>query len=435
MVGLFAGPLLPLDAVAQVTEPLLPAPPPPSGPEAPAVIAPPIYPGQTVTGRPRPAVNPIGLQTGDFFWFPSGEVDEAYNDNIFATPNATSSDMITVLQPRIDLLSSLPRGDALNLHAGAALQYYARHSAQDTMDGFGGVDGRLAVTAGSYFYGGAQIAQSHTPRTSPDSPGNAAEPVVFDSYTANAGFMQTGLRLGYQAELAVNSVKYNAVPLIGGGISPQGSADVNIYQAVLRGNYEFIPDYQGYIRVSPNLRIYPNRLAGAPSFNSQGYRVDLGLEVFPTGLVYGEVYAGYLNQDFRVSSLGSINAPDAGGRVVWNVTRLTTLTLNASRTVNTTNPTIGNGTGYLASVATVNVDHELLRNLLLNANIGDEIDQFQGLSRTDNVLSAGASVKYLLNRNLYVGGSYTYQQRSSSGTALGAPYAQNIVMLRVSTQF
>ena len=101
--------------------------------------------------------------------------------------------------------------------------------------------------------------------------------MIFDSYTANAGHMQTGLRLGYQAELAVNSVKYNAVPLIGGGISPQSSGDVNIYQAVLRGNYEFIPDYQGYIRFSPNLRIFPNRVPGVPSFNSQGYRADVGL--------------------------------------------------------------------------------------------------------------------------------------------------------------
>jgi hypothetical protein len=427
--------LLPLDAVAQVTEPILPAPPPPIGPQAPPAPGQPILPGQSVTDRPRPEVNPTGLQTGNFFWFPSGEVDEAYNDNIFATRSATSSDLITVLQPRVDLLSSLPQGDALNLHAGAALQYYARHSAQDTMDGFGAVDGRLAVTTGSYFYGGAQIAQSHTPRTSPDSPGNAAEPVIFDSYTANAGFMQTGLRLGYQAEVAVISVKYNAVPLIGGGISPQGSGDVNIYQAVLRGNYEFIPDYQAYIRFSPSLRIFPNSLPGVPSVNSQDYRADLGLQVFPTGLIYGEIYAGYLSQDFRVSSLGAINAPDAGGRVVWNATPLTTLTFNASRTINTTIPSIGNGTGYLDSVAALNVDHELLRNLLLNANVGYEIDEFQGLNRTDNVLSAGAGVRYLLNRNLYLGGTYTYQQRTSSGTAAGTPYTQSILMLRLSTQF
>jgi len=121
--------------------------------------------------------------------------------------------------------------------------------------------------------------------------------------------------------------------------------------------------------------------------------------------------------------------------VIWNVTRLTTLTLNASRAVNTTNPSIGNGTGYLTSVGALNVDHELLRNVLLNANVGYEIDEFQGLSRTDNVFTAGAGVKYLVNRNLYLGGTYTYQQRSSTGTAAGSPYAQSIVMLRVSAQF
>jgi len=425
--------LSPFLAVAQVTEPLLPAPPPPILPQVPAP-AQPIVPGQTVTDRPRPDFEPLGLQIGNFFWFPRAEVDETYNNNIFATSKATASDLITVFQPRFDLLSDLP-SNAINLHAAAALQHYIGHSTQDTQDGFVGFDGRLDVTAASNFYGGAQIAQSHTPRTSPDSPGNAAEPVTFDSITANAGYVQTGLRLGYQVELAVNSVRYNAVRLIGGGIAPQSSADVDVYQGVVRANYEIIPDYQGYIRFAENVRIFPNGLIGVPSFNSQGYRADLGLQILPRGLVYGEIYAGYLSQNFWVSSLGSISAPDAGGRVIWNVTRLTTLTLNASRAVNTTNPSIGNGTGYLTSVGALNVDHELLRNVLLNANVGYEIDEFQGLSRTDNVFTAGAGVKYLVNRNLYLGGTYTYQQRSSSGTAAGSPYAQSIVMLRVSAQF
>lgn len=426
--------LSPLVAVAQVTEPLLPAPPPPTLPQIPAEPGQPIPAGQTVTERPRPELDPIGLHIGDFFWFPRVELDEAYNNNIFATSTSTSSDLITVLQPSFDLMSSLPQ-NAINLHGGAALQYYARHSAQDTADFFVRTDGRLDVTAGSNFYGGAQIAQSHIARTSPDSPGNAAEPVTFTSYMANAGYTQTGLRVGYQAELAVNSVRYNAVRLTGGGIAPEGSADVDVYQAVVRGNYEFIPDYRGYIRFAENLRIFPNNLAGVPSFNSQGYRADLGLEILPYGFVHGEIYAGYLSQDFRVSSLGSISAPDAGARLAWNVTRLTTLTFNASRAVNTTNPAIGNGTGYLTSVATLNVDHELLRNCLLNANVGYEIDEFKGISRTDDAFSAGAGVKYLVNRNLYLSGTYNYQQRSSSGTAGVSPFAQSIVMLRASAQF
>ena len=61
------------------------------------------------------------------------------------------------------------------------------------------------------------------------------------------------------------------------------------------------------------------------------------------------------------------------------------------------------GAGYLASSVAAGVDHELLRNLLLNANAGYENDFFQGVSRTDAVFSAGAGIRYLLNRNLYLG--------------------------------
>ena len=427
--------LTPHATLAQATEPLLPAPPPPSGPQAPTAPGQPVLAGQTVTARPRPEFDPIGLHFGDYFWFPEAELDEAFNSNIFATPSPTTSDFITVLQPRFDLLSSFPQ-NALNVHAGAALQYYARNPTQNTENGFGTVDGRLDVTAGSWFYGRAGLAHLNIPRTSPNSPGNAAEPVTYNSYTASAGYTATGLRLGYQAELAVLGQRYNAVPLIGGGISPQSSNDVNIYQAVFRGSYEFAPDYQAYLRYAEDLRIFPVPLPGGPSFDSLGYRVDVGLQILPFGVTYGELYAGYLAQDFHSSSLTPISGLDAGGRLVWNVTRLTTATFNALRTVTTNNPTIGGtGAGYLTSTVSANVDHELLRNLLLNGNLSYENDSYSGISRTDNVFYGGAGVKYLLNRNLYLGGSYNYQQRTSSGTARGFPYTQNILMLRLSTQF
>ena len=70
--------LLSFGAGAQVTEPLLPVPALPSGPEAPAVPGQSTYPGQTVTQRPRPEFQPVGLRVGDFFWFPRGELDESY---------------------------------------------------------------------------------------------------------------------------------------------------------------------------------------------------------------------------------------------------------------------------------------------------------------------------------------------------------------------
>src|SRR5262249_48281930 len=151
----------------------------------------------------------------------------------------------------------------------------------------------------------------------------------------------------------------------------------------------------------------------------------LGLQIFPRHIIYGEVYAGFLTQNFALSSLPSTTAPDAGGRLVWDVTRLTTLTFTGLRTFITANPSIGvTGAGYLQSVFTASADHELLRNLLLNISGSVENDSFQGFSRTDNVFGGSAGLRYLINRNLFLGGNYAWLRRNS--TLSGSSYTQNI---------
>jgi hypothetical protein len=432
--------LSPLGAVAQITGPLLPYAVPPSGPQLPPPPgAQPTYPGETVTSRLRPQFEPIGVHLGEFFWFPRAELDEAYNSNIFATPTTPTYDLITALQPSFDLLSIFSR-NALNLHGSSALQIYADHPAQNTQDGSISADGRLDVTAGSSLFGNAQIAHQHISYGSPNSPGNIAQPVTYWDYTARAGYLQGGRRLSYGVDFGVTAAQYNAAPLVGGGLSPQSSQDITIPDAALRVSYEIVPDYQAYVRLGGSLYDYWHTVPGGTRPNSSIYRVDAGLQIFPRHIVFGTAYAGYLVQNFAQTGLGSVSAPDYGGRLVWNITRLTTLTFSGLRTFNTGTPSSGTtaisgpaGNGYLATTVAANADHELLRSLLLNLNAGYENDSFQGITRTDNVFTAGAGVRYLVNRNLFLGASFSYYQRSS--TLAGASFNQNVLVLRVGTQF
>ena len=176
---LLIGSLLPLAAVGQISESLLPSPAAPRSPqELPSDFA------------------PRGLRVGSFFWYPRGEIDEAYNDNIFATNTGQVRDWITALTSSFDLLSNFPR-DSLNLHAGSLAQFYAGHSPQNTQDGFVSTDGTLNLTAGSYIYGTAQVAHQHISYGSPNSPGAIASPVTYWTYTTTAGYLQTGLRFSY----------------------------------------------------------------------------------------------------------------------------------------------------------------------------------------------------------------------------------------------
>jgi hypothetical protein len=427
--------LLPLGAVAQITGPLQPYAAPINLPQLPAPGEQPIPLGQTVTSRPRPEFNPTGLRLGDFFWFPSAELDESYNSNIFATTTSPTYDLITAFQPSFDLLSNFPR-NALNLHGSSALQVYADHPAQNTQTGSISVEGRLDATAESSLYGNAQVAHQYISYGSPNSPGNIAQPVTYWDYTARAGYMQGGRRLSYGVDVGVAAAQYNAAQLVGGGVLPQSSQDAAIYDAAVNASYEIVPDYLGYIRVGGSL--YDSW--HVVSSNSTTTRVNLGLQILPRHLIYGQVYIGYLAQNSAMSGVSSISVPDYGGRLVWNVTPLTTLTFAGLRTFNTGNvssPTMAvpgpAGTGYLASTFTVNADHELLRNLLLNLNAHFENDSFQGITRTDNVFTAGGGLTYLINRNLFLGGSFSYYQRSS--TAAGSSYSQNVLTLRVGTRF
>jgi hypothetical protein len=429
--GLTVG-LLSCGAVAQTTEPFLPAPSAPSGPQAPALPGQPTYSGETVLQRPRPEYDPLGVRLGDFFWFPRAELGETYNSNVFASP-APIYDLITGFQPGFDLLSSFSRNQ-LNIHGTSQLSFYADHPAQDTQDGRVSADGRLDVTAGSSIFANTQIAHQHISYGTPNSPGNIAQPVTYWNYVARVGYEEHGRRFSYRAEFGVDTSQYNAVPLVGGGILPQSANNTTISEVALRGGYDIVPDYQGYIRAAGDFYNYWRTVPGGIRFNSTVYRVDLGLQIFPRHIIYGEVYAGFLTQNFALSSLPSTTAPDAGGRLVWDVTRLTTLTFTGLRTFITANPSIGvTGAGYLQSVFTASADHELLRNLLLNISGSVENDSFQGFSRTDNVFGGSAGLRYLINRNLFLGGNYAWLRRNS--TLSGSSYTQNIVAMRLGTQF
>jgi hypothetical protein len=432
---LMAG-MLPLDAVAQVTEPLLPllpAPAPPSAPQAPAIAPPTTYAGETVTSRPRPEFAPLGLHLGEFFWYPRAELDESYNSNIFATTTSPTADWITAVSPSFDLLSIFP-SSGLNLHGNATFQDYASHPTQNTATGTVSADGRLDVTTGSSLYANAQMSHPYISYGSPNSPMGIAEPVTYWNYIARAGYTETGRRITYGIDAGVAAAQYNAAPLVGGGISPQSSQNSLVSDAALHAGYEIVPDYLGYIRFDAAHYDYLR----APSANSTTYRFDLGLQILPRHIIFGNVYAGYLVQNY--TSLASTPFPDYGGELVWTVTTLTTLTFDGLRTFYTgtpaTTPTLipgPAGNGYFASSVGARADHELLRNLLLNVNATYELDNFQGISRTDNVYGAGAGVTYFVNRHLFLGGSFSYYKRSS--TAAQSSYTQNVVMLRVGTQF
>ena len=431
-------------ANAQVIEPLVPIPPLPTAPSAPAQPGQPDIIGKTVTDRARPEIDPLGMRFGDFFFYPRAEIDQGYNDNIFATTNGRVGSFFTTLMPSFDLVSNLPQNQFV-LSGGAALGRDEGHSSENYDDAFGSARGRIDVTALTSIRLSLRADREHIPRFSPDSPGTAATPVAYNVETGDIGVSQTGTRVGYDVDAIVTRSDYMAPPAIGGGFVPQDDQNATGYEGAVRVYYEFMPDYQAFVRASGNTQQY-DHAAGTispgitiPTRNSNGYRVDLGARIDLTGVTFVEAYAGYIAQEYTAAAFSTIRGIDYGATMVWNATTLDTVKASAIRTVNNANAEvvgIADSPGYLASIQTVSIDHELLRNVLLNANVSYEVDNWANINRTDYVVGGGFGAKYLVSRNVYLGATYTYQQREShGGLAVGAiPFSQNIFLLRLSTQ-
>lgn len=430
--------LWPALASAQLVEPFLPAPTMPQ--VQPQTIPVPAEPprGTTVLTRPRPEIDAQGMRLGSFFVFPRLELDETYNDNIFATPSQKSSDFITTVAPNFDLLSNWNQ-DALNLHAGGAFGTYASHSSENYKDGYVSADGRFDISEGQQAYGGLQASHQHESRYSPNSPGSAAEPVKYNTYGGNLGYAQSGLRIGYSADFSLARYEYEAPPRVGGGFVPQSDRNYTTPDIALRASYEFAENIAAYIRGEGNYRAYDHGAsATSPSRTSAGYRIDTGLHADLTGVTVADVYVGYLTQLYNNSAYSTNRGVDFGAKITWNPTTLDTVRFGIDRTVqDASNSALGPGqvsSGYLETVVSATEDHELLRNLILSGNVSYTNDSFGGINRTDNVYSLGPGVKYLMNRYLYLGFSYNYSRRLSSGAQAITPYTDNIFMLRLSTQ-
>ena len=75
-----------------------------------------------------------------------------------------------------------------------------------------------------------------------------------------------------------------------------------------------------------------------------------------------------------------------------------------------------------------------MRNIIVTGRVGYQNDDYEGIDRSDDRFDIGAGVRYSLNRNLYLGGSYTFSKRVSDGAAAAGEFDRNIFLIRLGAQ-
>ncbi len=342
---------------------------------------------QPVATRSRPEYDPIGQRVGGFILYPQADVTETYDSNINASANGTHGDLITAFKPSVDLKSDWNQ-NALNFHADTDVVHYARYDNNDFTDWSVGGDGRLDVYHDARLYGNASYNVLHLPWWSPNTFAGQGKPTEYSDAAFGLAGEKEFDRLKFRLEENYDRYDFSNVT-VNGATALESRNDYGDNRINLHSGYELAPGREIYLLTGYDWRMYDDTadLFGY-NRNSCGYVLALGTRYDITGVTAIDIFAGYRQQNYDDPRLGAIAGPTGGAKVTWNVTRLTTVTGTITRDVDET--VIAAASGYFATTEAVAVDHELLRNLLLNANVSHETDDFEGINRTDDYFKFGA---------------------------------------------
>jgi hypothetical protein len=389
----------------------------------------------SVRQRPHPGYEALGLREGAFMVWPKLNATVEYNNNIFATTAAEESDTVWHVTPEIDVTSNWSR-HALDLYAKGTINRYSDFSSENTNDYSVGGQGRLDVLRSAQINGGADFSRLTEPRTSAASLGQN-KPVQYELSSAYVSAAREFNRLRLSGRFdARNFIYLNET-----GNRQQHDRDREMTLLTGRADYAVSPDTAFFVQVAGNDRNYrlaatPSVLAAFPGFqnrDSKGVEVLGGVNFELSATARGEVGVGYIKQSFKNPLFSDISGLGARAQVEWFPTQLTTVTLTGSRTIEDAG--IVGASGYLSTNAGVQVDHELLRNVIVSGQASYGNDDYKGLDRNDKRYTAGVSATYLLNRSVGVTVGYNHFKQNSRGTAGSGDFTVDKVGATLTLQY
>ncbi len=387
--------------------------------------------GETVTGRKRPELDPLGVRAGTFLVYPKLELEESYSDNIFSDDDGEQSDFITRILPSLRIESDWAN-HALSLEGGADVGRYIDHTDEDFEDFHFGASGRVDVRRSTNVRARVRYQALHEDRGSPEDV-NGVEPTKFDIFSADVrgfhNFGRVNVTLGGTFDRYDFDDVARAAPLPSINNDDRDRDEV---EGSLRVGYEIVPEYEAFIRGAYNFRDYDSDVDdNGLNRDSDGFDIVAGVEIDFGGIVFGDFFAGYDFQDFDDPQLNTMQGPTMGADITWTVTPLTTIVGRVSRHIRET--TSKNASGRFLTSAGLSVDHELRRDLLIGADASFLHDDFEGIDRTDLIYKAGVNAKYMLNRYFYVLGGYDFRMRDGESSA--DDFTENIFFIRLQAQY
>ncbi len=366
-------------------------------------------PGDSVNSRSRPEYEAAGVRLGGLILRPQLATDLAYDNNIFRTDSRRRSDVYVSVRPRLLLESQSPRYPA-TLQASATIRRYAKveteNSEQYAVAGTLGAEGPGDMRIGAQ----ASHARQLEPRGAAGDLFIGGKPIAYDLFEGGLTVSRDVGRVGVEAGGDVSRYAYRNAR-VGGVAIPQDFRDFRQTSGHVRLAYAISPAIAGFVRGSITHSSYDK--VRTLDRSSNGYSIIVGVQLGITDLLSGTAGVGYLKEDFADPAYGDISGLDYDIALDWSPTPLIAVSVKGSRSLQRS-PFIGSA-GAIQTRLGGGVDYELLRQLILSADLAYTRETYRGLDRRDNRIEVQAGARYLVSRVVSLSLSANYRRQSSTG--------------------
>ncbi|HLZ66859.1 MAG TPA: outer membrane beta-barrel protein [Aliidongia sp.] len=355
--------------------------------------------------------------------------DLGFNDNLFGQDTNVKSAFFADYGAHLD-------GDYHydGFRAHLALGGQERHYFTVTNEDYWQATSRLELSEqfshdfGVFLDGG--LERLAVPRTDPNEI-NGFKPATYLLYDA-----ETGTQIGDGAHnLLTVTAGYNQ-SIYDQSFGSQGliitnDRDRREFFGDVRFDHTFFGQQKVFIEVRPDGRSF-GRDIDTSGFKraSNGVRTDAGVQFDINNLFLITLSSGYQVQSYADPRYGQINVPDVNAEVLWSPTNLTQVDVKYVHEYY--EDLFIESPGYTHNMTTVTLSHELLRELLLKADVSYDDRQLERSVRHYDILTSEVRADYEIKHGLTVGIDYT-NQKLDSNTA--RTFVDNIVMMTLKKQF
>jgi hypothetical protein len=374
----------------------------------------------SVPQRRHPETDPLGIRAGAFLLYPKTDVSTNFTDNVFGARANKDSDAYFTLNPRIDAQSTWSRHN-LNAHAEADLKRYASYPIRKENGYNVGADGRLDVFGDSNIRAAINADRIYISQFSGDFPQFAGAPVPLDRLVASTRGTYAVNRITLVGDVNWTKLRYRDTRTLDGRVIDQEYLNRTATRFIGRAEYNVSPVTSFFIQGNYVQHRYDDT-TGVLNRSGDEIRVVGGAAFDITPLIRTRVGVGYLSRSFRDASVPNLTGLALDGQIDYLVTQLTTISFAAKRDVR--DAVLINSPGYTSIRFAAQIDHELLRNLILTGRADREADDFAQIDRTDTLYHFGAGGAYTANRHMVFMPMVDYFIRTSSGTELGQRFKE-----------